>query len=316
MVSARAGVITAGFAILACHAQAFAADVALTIDDVPELTVIHDPAHRRQFNTRLAQELHRHHIPATAFVIGSQISGPGQAEQRLIVKRWRKFGIELGNHTFSHASPNKLGADAYIADIAEGQKALTGLVPPLPGQTRWFRPPYLETGSPAPVRQQISAWLADHGLSLAPVTMNSSDYVFAVVYQAALAAKDKARARSVRQAYLVYTKEMIAWSRSASHRLFGRDIAYVMLLHDSRLNADCLDDLVKVFTQAGLRFVSLEQAMTDPAYATPDRYSGPDGIDWLERWLLERTTMPDAEDEPEPPGAIRQDYDRLVNDDH
>ena len=33
-----------------------------------------------------------------------------------VLKMWRDAGFPLGNHTFSHDSPNAVGADGYIAD--------------------------------------------------------------------------------------------------------------------------------------------------------------------------------------------------------
>lgn len=36
--------------------------------------------------------------------------------------------MNLGNHTFSHESPNTLGAKGYIQDIARGEPAVRGLL--------------------------------------------------------------------------------------------------------------------------------------------------------------------------------------------
>jgi hypothetical protein len=60
--------------------------------------------------------------------------------------------------------------------------------------------------------------------------------------------------------------------------LFGRDIAHVMLLHCTRLNADTLDALAKVFRQSRLQPVSLAEATLDPVYRQPDTCAGKDGI--------------------------------------
>jgi len=86
--------------------------------------------------------------------------------------------------------------------------------------------------------------------------------------------------------YLDYTSKTIKWYRSAAHALFGRDIAYVMLLHATRLNADSIDELAAILKRENLKPVTLEQAMKDPAYRTSDPYAGKDGIEWLERWSM------------------------------
>ena len=36
----------------------------------------------------------------------------------------------------------------------------------------------------------------------------------------------------------------------------------------------------------GYEFISLAEALRDPAYATPDDYDGSAGISWLHRWSL------------------------------
>ena len=50
----------------------------------------------------------------------------------------------------------------------------------------------------------------------------------------------------------------------------------------------------------GYRFVSLEAAQSDPAYAQPDAYVGRYGMSWLLRWGLARGVAavrePDAPD--------------------
>ena len=38
----------------------------------------------------------------------------------------------------------------------------------------------------------------------------------------------------------------------------------------------------------GHRFITLERALQDPAYRSPDTYRGPGGLSWLDRWALTR----------------------------
>jgi len=96
--------------------------------------------------------------------------------------------------------------------------------------------------------------------------------------------------------------------------LFGRDIAQVMLLHCTRLNADSIDDLAALLRRFHLRPVSLDQAMRDPAYRTPITVAEKDGDDWLERWATSKhKDLPEVGDE-DPPADIQAAYDRVDND--
>lgn len=297
------------------HVQgAGAGTIALTFDDLPGLTVLHGQDYVDYFNATLLRKLRRHHFPAIGFVNEGKLDELIRQRQVANLKRWLDAGMDLGNHTFSHESPNDIGARAYEADIVRGEPVTRALLKEHGKDLRWFRHPYLETGSPAPVRQEIDGWLKEHGYHVAPVTIDADDWEFAEPYDDAIARHDRARQRAIRTEYLDYTAMRIRWSLASARVLFGRDIAHVMLLHDTRLNADMLDDLAKILRRLDLRPVTLEQAMRDPAYRSTDTYAGKDGLNWLERWALTmHKDLPSAGD-VDPPKAIQLQYDKVDND--
>ncbi|HZV08274.1 MAG TPA: polysaccharide deacetylase family protein, partial [Novosphingobium sp.] len=293
-----------------------AGQVALTFDDLPALTFSTDTGDVERFIGRLRKGLVRHRLPATGFVVEGKLDDDGlkagdKARLTRILAQWLDAGFDLGNHSYSHGSPNALGADAYTQDIARGEVVTRGLLAARGGQLRWYRHPYLETGATAATRDAIDGWLAAHGYGVAPVTMNANDWEFAEPYDDAVLHGNKARARQIRRAYLAYTARMIDWYREAAHAVVGRDIAYVMLLHGARLNADCVDDLARMLKRANLKAVPLDQAMRDPAYQAADTYAGADGIDWLERWSLALNKPMPWEDFREVPEDIVADYRRI-----
>jgi hypothetical protein len=71
-----------------------------------------------------------------------------------------------------------------------------------------------------------------------------------------------------------------------SMELFGREVPQILLLHANALNADCLPALLAQLKNRGYAFISLEEALKDPAYALPDGYFGRAGISWLHRWCF------------------------------
>jgi peptidoglycan/xylan/chitin deacetylase (PgdA/CDA1 family) len=290
------------------------ATVALTFDDVPGLTILPDQAYVDRFNADLLAGLKRHHFPATGFVNAGKLDDLVPQRQIATLKTWAAAGMTLGNHTYSHESPNTLGADAYIADIQRGEPVIRSVLAPRHQPLRWFRHPYLETGATAPQMQEIDGWLAAHGYRVAPVTIDADDWEFAEPYDDAINRKDEARRQAIRAEYLDYTEAMIDWSKQSAHALFGRDIAYVMMLHDSRLNADCIDDIAALLKRHHLKPVTLARAVRDPAYRTPTRFEGPDGIEWLERWSLALNKPLPWENFRDMPQDIVTDYNRVDSD--
>lgn len=288
--------------------------IALTFDDLPALSILNDQAYVDYLNVMILRGLKRHHFPATGFVNEGKLDELQRDRQIANLKRWLDAGMDLGNHTFSHDSPNAIGAEAYIADIVRGEPVTTDLLRPHRRRLRWFRHPYLETGFPISVKRTIDGWLAGHGYRVAPVTVDADDWEFAEPYDDAIARKDVARQRRIKAEYLAYTARRIEWSIRSGRVLFGRDIAQVMLLHCTRLNADSIDDLAALFRRFRLRPVSLDRAMRDPAYRTPDAIADKDGTDWLERWaILKHRDLPETGDE-DPPADIQAAYDRVDND--
>jgi hypothetical protein len=79
----------------------------------------------------------------------------------------------------------------------------------------------------------------------------------------------------------------------------GREIPQVLLIHASQMNADLMPDLLAMFRRRGYRFVSLDEALADPAYRLPDRYVGKGGFSWIHRWASTQG-MP-MKGEPDPP---------------
>src|SRR5918995_792837 len=105
--------------------------VALTFDDGPDPT----------WTPRIARELRRLSVPATFFVVGSQVvRHPG------IVRDLQRWGFELGNHTFTHADVSQGPGWRRTLELQTTENAVAGAAGVRP---RLFRPPY--SASPAEV---------------------------------------------------------------------------------------------------------------------------------------------------------------------
>ncbi|WP_443750993.1 polysaccharide deacetylase family protein [Asticcacaulis solisilvae] len=288
--------------------------VALTFDDLPGLTLHNSQPYVNDANARLLDGLKRHGFPAIGFVNEGKIADMDRTQQTALLEDWVAAGFDLGNHTYSHESPNKLSARAYTADILKGERVIRPLLESHGKTLTWFRYPYLETGPTKKKKTDIEAWLKDHNYRIAPVTMENSDWMFSEPYDDAVTRKNARRVAKIRAEYLAYTDRTLTLYQKAGRALFGRDMAYVMLLHDTRLNADCIDDLADILKRHDLGVVTLEQAMADPAYQTPDTYVGKDGLEWLERWSRGLNKDLPWDDFKDPPKDIQTAYTRLDTD--
>ena len=118
----------------------------------------------------------------------------------------------------------------------------------------------------------------------AVVTLDDQDWVFASAYARALDRKDAALAQRVANAYIPYMESTLAFIEKRTQEVVGRPIAHILLLHMNALNGDMLDGLLRMFERRGYRFITVDEALRDPAYALPDGYAGPNGISWIHRW--------------------------------
>ena len=298
-------------AACACATFARAEGVALTFDDLPTMALTASAPYAQATTKALLDGLRRHHLPATGFVIADKLDGDGGVARTALVDRWLDAGMALGNHTYSHVSLNKTPVEDYVAEVGRADGVLRPVLAARRRPLRWFRYPYLETGLTIEARRTFETWLADHGYRVAPVTMENSDYEFALPYDEAILRGDRAEAAKIKQAYLDYTAKAVAWYRTAGLQLLGRRPSFVFLLHATRLNADSLDRLAAILRRNDLHAISLDRAMQDPAYKIADAYAGPDGDEWLSRWARTLHKELPWDSFPEAPADIVAENDRL-----
>ncbi len=92
----------------------------------------------------------------------------------------------------------------------------------------------------------------------------------------------------VAQAYIRKTMDYFAYFEKISQERYGRAIRHIYLCHDSRLNAVCMPELVRLLKQEGYAFVSLDEAMGDQVYRQEDHYYKQFGISWMYRWMTDK----------------------------
>jgi peptidoglycan-N-acetylglucosamine deacetylase len=105
-------------------------------------------------------------------------------------------------------------------------------------------------------------------------------------------------------AYLEFQDRELDWAQAFSVETFGREIPQILLCHVNRLNADAMPELTRRLRARGYSFVSIDTAVKDPAYDTPDDYVGRNGVSWLHRWRVALRLPPRLDSEPDPPDWV------------
>ena len=148
----------------------------------------------------------------------------------------------------------------------------------------YFRHPMTHTGDTPEKKAAIEQFLAARGYKVTPHTIENSDFIFNVPYAQARHQNDLALAKRLRDAYLDFSMAATQFAENISPQMFGREIPQILLIHANDLNAEALDELLTRCEARGYRFVSLDQAMADPAYQTRDTWVGKMGPTWFMRW--------------------------------
>jgi peptidoglycan/xylan/chitin deacetylase (PgdA/CDA1 family) len=283
-------------------------EVAVTFDDLPVTSVAHaDVASHRVITARLLASVLAHRVPAVGFVNEENLVSDGVTDPARVdlLREWLDAGLELANHTFSHADLHRVPVERYEEDIVRGEPVLRELLRMRGTTLRYFRHPYLHTGTDLATKRRIEALLAERGCRIAPVTVYGEDWLFAQAYDRAWEREDHRAGWQTVDAYVPHLESQFAYYENLSRKLLGYEVRQILLLHANTINAECFDALASMLARRGYTFVTLERALEDPAYATPDGYAAPHGISWLQRWALDQGLPEDFLDgEPATPREV------------
>jgi peptidoglycan/xylan/chitin deacetylase (PgdA/CDA1 family) len=263
----RAAILLTVLALAACMTPSdrpgAAPEMAITIDDLP----VHGPVPAGQTPFDVAREmteaLKANGVrTAYAFVNGRWTeTNPDTLEA---LQLWRRAGVMLGNHSWSHANVNALDPPAYEEEIARNEPLLERL---MAGEDwRWFRYPYLAEGDDPAKRSAVRAILARRGYRIAAVTMDFSDWQWTAPYARCRSLGDEVAIAELERLYLAAAEESVRFYRGLARSLYGRDIPYVLLMHTGAFDARMLPRLIALYRELGFRFVTLSEAERDPVY--------------------------------------------------
>ena len=238
-----------------------APEIAITIDDLP----VHSPyppgVTPLEVNRQMVAALKAEHVPVTAFVNAVNVK---DADTMQALREWRAAGFVLGNHTWSHKHFSEITLGEFEDEVTKDEPVLEQLAGG--ADWRWFRYPFLDEGKDQEQRIAGRQVLAKHGYRVAAVTTGFGDWQWTGVYGRCTSRHDPAGVAELERLYLAAVKQSIAVDRTTAHELYGRDIPYVLLMHVSAMSAHMMPQVLKIYRDAGYRFISLPEAERDPVY--------------------------------------------------
>ena len=267
----------------------------ITVDDLPKGGVLGGEEHIYRINVDLLRTLSHYKVKAVGFVNESKCyddDGEVIASQKQMLQAWVDAGMELGNHAYSHMDINRVSLQEFKEDVLRGDFLSEPLMAAAGGRVRYFRHPYLHRGDTEMKRQGLEQFLREHNYTEAPVTVDNEEWIYNAAYEKALKDGEDSLAASIGEHYVAYMLDMVSYYEQQSQGLFDRMIAQVLLIHVNSLNADYLAPLLKGLQEKGYRFITLEEALQDPAYESADTFTGRAGITWLHRWAITRGVEP------------------------
>ena len=278
-------------------------EVSLTFDDL----ILQGPplGNRalREMTAKLLRSAKANDVPLFGDVNEGKLYSDGKLdpERVSILRMWLDAGAELGNHTYSHLSLNGHTLASVEEDVVRGETITSKLLGERGRKLRFFRHPVLQTGPDLDTKKEFERFLAGRGYTIAPVTIDNQDFIYAEIYARAKRRGDERLMKRVADDYIPYMERMFEFFEKLSVDVVGYEVKQVLLLHANELNADYFNQLVRMMRKRRYSFITLERALQDKAFSLADAQSMK-GLSWIHRWALAKGM--ELRQEPREPGWL------------
>lgn len=278
--------------------QAPPPQIALTFDDLPAHGPLPIGDDRLRIAQRIIAALKAERAPAFGFYNGGFAS---DATAPQVVAAWRRAGLPIGDHSWSHGNLVTMTAPAFLADVARNEPALAAAGKG--SDWRWFRYPFLSEGKDTAQVGAVRAGLRAKGYRIAAVTMSFGDYGWNDAYARCVAKNDAAAITSLETSFLAAARTQALRSRALSQAALGRDVPYVLLMHLGAFDARMMPRLLAQYREMGFAFTTLQRAEADPFYAAATDLALPGPSPTLEAAAAAKG-VPIPADAPLPPATL------------
>ena len=259
-----------------------AEQLAVTFDDLPLNGELAPGMTRAGIVKDVLRILKAHRVgPVYGFVNAKRLEDSVDGAEAL--RLWMAGGQRVGNHTYAHSDLNKASAEDFLEDLRRNEPVLELLDPR--EEWRWLRFPFLREGDTVEKRRTVRAALQGRRYRIAQVTIDYEDYLWNSPYARCVAKNDEKSIAWLRTSYLDMASRYLDADRQMALMVFGREINHVLLLHLGAFSGPILPDLFELLRKRGFKFVTLEQAQSDPSYESDPDAGSKYGGTLLEQWL-------------------------------
>lgn len=233
-------------------------------------------------------KLTQYKIPAIGFVNGVMIANGEKLRPVHVnmVRLWRDAGLEVGIGNYTHVWFFDTPLDEYMAGVEKNEQIVKKILAEKNLPLRYFSYPYMNTGKSIEDKNKFEAWLKQRGIAPVKYTIDNQEWMYSYAYDMARNDNDVNTMNQIKGEFINYMSKMFDHFEAYSQQMFRRDIAQTMVLTPSRLVADSADELFGMIQKRGYQFVSMDEALKDDAYQTPENFVGKSGISWFERWQM------------------------------
>lgn len=172
------------------------------------------------------------------------IQALNQEKRFEVLRRWKKAGHYIGNHTFSHKGLSKSTVAECKQEIEKNESLLIDFADTIK-ELKVFRYTYLEEGDTKEKRYEIRSYLDRRKYKIAHVSIDTSDWYWLEAF-AKCASKDNSLGmQQLKKSFLEYSKLNIKYTDDLSKLIWGKSIPQIMLMHINAFTTFVLDDFLK-----------------------------------------------------------------------
>lgn len=225
--------------------------ISVTIDDFPYQHGLSLPPTERSLVVGIVSALERvfrRHPGATPLLF---FNSDRVVDMPIPVERLAQIGL-LGNHTASHCDIDSLPHDRWREDVLRCQNYME---PFLADRPRFFRFPFLRTGTSQSTKEAARSFLSDQGFITLPGGCPTADWLFAIQYEDATQAGDRLRCERIERAAVAHILSALqnAVFERAQSPLPSAPLTLV--LHANRLLAGIIEPLLGAICDRGAMLV-------------------------------------------------------------
>jgi peptidoglycan/xylan/chitin deacetylase (PgdA/CDA1 family) len=239
--------------------------LAFTLDDIPHWPRSEPPAGFSigSIMRAIAIALNKHGAGGS-WGFGNSWAIEMQPDLADVLDEWVAAGHHVGNHTHNHPVLTDIGAGRYCWEIDKADEALDRWISKAPAKV--FRYTLCHWGDTEQKRARVAGHLRSRGYAAADVTTWWYEWLWNRAWRYALDRGDHTAMARLESDFIEATVAQVRYDHETMFAHFGRDVPGIALGHTVPFFAAVADRLFERLVREGVSFVSLEDAMSDPAY--------------------------------------------------